>query len=109
MRISLQALVRDMLAAAQEVLEAEWPEIREYAEVEFKGIAESIALVQRLRLQGRITQKQARALIKMKRNTAAIQLLTLKGLSLVATERAVNAATRAVRDTVNTAVGFRLL
>ena len=109
MSIDVGELLEQMLDAAKEVLEADWPEIKEHAETELKGIAEGIALVKRLRLQGKISQKQAKSLIKMKRNTAQIVLLTLEGLGIIAVEKAINAAIKVIKDTVNDTLDFALL
>ncbi|MEH6640580.1 MULTISPECIES: hypothetical protein [Halomonadaceae] len=109
MSIDVGELLEKMLDAAKAVLEEDWPEIKEHAETELKGIAEGIALVERLRLQGKISQKQAKSLIKMKRNTAQIVLLTLEGLGVLAVEKAINAAIKAIKDTVNGTLDFALL
>ena len=104
MSIDVGELLEKMLDAAKAVLEEDWPEIKEHAETELKGIAEGIALV-----EGKISQKQAKSLIKMKRNTAQIVLLTLEGLGVLAVEKAINAAIKAIKDTVNGTLDFALL
>jgi len=98
-----------MLTAAKTSFGEDWPDIKEHAKTELKGIAEGIALIERLRLQGKITQKQARLLIRMKKNTAQIVLLTIEGMGLVAVENAINSAMKVVKDTVNGALDFALL
>jgi hypothetical protein len=109
MAIEVDRLLKQMLQAAAGVLEEDWPDIKDHAETELRGIAEGIALIERLRLQGKISQKQAKLLIKMKRNTAQIVLLTIEGMGLIMVERALNAAMKAVKDTVNGALRFKLL
>lgn len=109
MAVKVEKLLKAMLAEAERELQSDWPDVKDHAETELKGIAEGIVLVQRLRLQGRISQRQARALMKMKKNNAQIVLLTLEGLGIIAAERAINAALKAIRDTVNDALDFRLL
>lgn len=109
MAINKSALLKDMVAAAKLVLEDAWPDLKEVATDEFRGIAESIKTIERLRLQQKISQRQARLLLKMKRNTAKIVLLSFQGMGLIAVENAVNAALKVARDTVNTSLGFRLI
>lgn len=109
MSINIDELVQSMLVAAKGVFDSDWPLVKEHAETELKGIAEGIALIERLRVQGKISQKQSKLLIKMKKNTAKIVLLTLKGLGIVTVEKAINAALKVVNDTVNTALNFKLL
>lgn len=109
MSIDVGKLSQEMLKAAKGVFEKDWPAVKEHAETELRGIAEGIALIERLRLQGKITQKQAKSLLKMKKNTAEIVLLTLEGLGIIAVEKAINAALKAVKDTVNESLNFALL
>jgi hypothetical protein len=109
MAIQVEELLEKMLEAAKEVFEADWPDIKEHVEMELKGIAEGIAMIERLRLQKKISQKQAKLLIKMKKNTAQIILLTIKGLGIITVEKAINAALKVVKDTVNSALDFSLL
>lgn len=98
-----------MLEAAKGVFQKDWPDIKEIAETELKGIAEGIALIECLRLEKKISQKKSKLLIKMKKNTAQIVMLTIKGLGIVTVEKAINAALKVVKDTVNETFGFALL
>ena len=109
MSIKVDDLLAKMLEAAKSAFSKDWPAVKEHAETELKGVAEGIALVERLRIQGKISQKQAKLLIKMKKNTAQIVLLTIKGMELVAVENALNASLKVVKDNVNDALGFALL
>jgi hypothetical protein len=45
----------------------------------------------------------------MQKNSALAVLLTVQGLGLLTVESAINAALGAVKETVNTALGFLLL
>jgi hypothetical protein len=109
MTIKVDDLLAQMLEAAKAAFSKDWPAVKEHAETELKGIAEGIALVERLRIQGKISQQQAKLLMKMKKNTAQIVLLTIKGMELVAVENALNASLKVVKDNVNQALGFSLL
>jgi Fic family protein len=109
MAIDVEKLLKSMLAAAKEVLIDKWPEIRSHAEVELKGIAEGIALIEKLRSEGKITEEQAVLLLDMKKNTAKIVLLTIEGLGILAVEQAINAALNVVKETVNASLDFALL
>jgi len=109
MSIDVNDLLGKMLGAAKGVLSEKWPEIRDYAETELKGIAEGIALIERLHLSQSITDEQARLLLDMKKNTAKIVLLSIEGLGLLAVEQAINAALNVVKETVNRALKFALL
>ncbi|UCC71430.1 MAG: hypothetical protein JSV86_13670 [Gemmatimonadota bacterium] len=109
MAIKVSSLAKEMFEASRTVLEDSWPEIKDYAKAEFKKIAESMAMIARLRAAGKLTQKKARLHLEIQKNASRMVLLTVEGLGIIAVERAINAALGAVRDTVNTAVGFRLV
>ena len=109
MSLNVSALAERMLAAAQEVLAAKWPEIKEYADSETKKLAQSLVAIEKLRLSGQLTEEQARLHLDIQKNASRTLLLTLEGLGLLAAEQAINAALRAVKDTVNTALGFVLI
>jgi len=109
MAINVGDLLSEMAVVAEHAFAQKWPEIREFAQTELKGIAESIALIERLNLAGQISEEQAKLLLQMKKNTATIVLLTLEGLGIIAVEAAINAALGVIKDTVNEALDFALL
>ncbi len=109
MSINTSALLKKMANAAKGVLEDSWPDLKEVATAELRGIAEAVKTIEKLRLQGKISQRQAKMLLKMKRNTAQIVLLSFQGMGLVVVENALNAAFKVARDTVNTSLGFKLI
>ena len=109
MSINVDELATSMLAAAKAVFDSDWPMVKEYAEVELRGIADGVVMIEKYRLEERISQKQAKTLIKMKKNTAQIVLLTIEGIGIIAVEKAINAALKVVKDTINTSIGFNLI
>lgn len=109
MRVDSQKLLQDMVVAARRVLKRRWPEVKEYAEGEFKKIAESISTIENLKRAGKMTEEQARIHLEIQKNAARTVLLTLEGLGAVIVERAINAAIGAVRKTVNSALGWKLI
>lgn len=109
MAVDVAELAKLMLGAARGKLKKHWPVIREYAEAEARKTAETIAMIEKLRLASQISPAEARLLLEMQRNSAKAVLLTVEGLGLLAAEAAINAAIGAVRSTVNKAVGFALI
>ncbi|MBI2486321.1 MAG: hypothetical protein HYW01_05055 [Deltaproteobacteria bacterium] len=109
MAIDVTKLAQDMLSAAKGVLTEKWPEIEDYAETEFKSIAENIAMIERMKLMGKITEEKARLHLEIQKNSARTVLLTVEGLGILAVEQAINAALGVIRDTVNSALGWTLL
>ncbi|MEZ5064237.1 MAG: hypothetical protein R3B81_05850 [bacterium] len=102
-------LARAMLAAVRESLGDDWKDAKDWATPEIQRMARVLVDIGKLVTQEKITPAEAKVLLRIHRNTMQTIMLTVKGLGLLATENAVNAAIDAIRDVVNGAVGFRLV
>lgn len=102
-------LVQDMLGAVKPVLQKHYQEAEPYAQAEFKKIGEAVTLVIKLKALGQITMDRAALHMKMQTNAAKTVLLAIEGIGLIAAEEAINAALAAVKNTVNTAIGWIIL
>lgn len=102
-------LAAEMLGAAKGEIGRKWPEVGEYAETAFKNLAQSLVMIERLRLTRKINAKQARLHLEIQKNASRSVMLALEGLSLLVVEQAINAGLAVVRDSVNKAIGFALL
>jgi hypothetical protein len=107
--LSVGPLVEKMVAAARDSLGRDWSKARAFAEPQFDNLARSLVNIGELTAQGAITAEEAAALLEVHKHTTRTVLLAVKGIGLLAAEKAVNAALGAVRDTVNGAIGFALL
>lgn len=108
-KLNVTQLAADMASAIKNELSAKWPDIKIYAEAETKKLAQSIKMIEALRISGKITDEQAVLHIEIQKNSTRMTLLTLEDMGLIAVENAINAAFTAVRGAVNTAIGFALL
>lgn len=109
MALRASSLVKEMLAAAKGEVSERWPDVKIYAEAEAKKLAQTLVMIEKLKVTGQISKKQAEILLDMQRQTSRVVLLTIEGLSLLAAEAAVNAAIKSIRDTVNDAMGWKLV
>lgn len=109
MAIDVSDIFQKMLQAAADSLEGKWPSIKDFAETEVKNLAETLALIVRLKTEGKITEEQAQLHLQIQKNTTRMVLLTAEGLALLAVEAAINAALNVVKETVNSAIGFALI
>lgn len=109
MALRASTLVKKMLAAAKGEVAEKWPEVKVYAETEAKKLAQTLVMIEKLKVSGRITKKQAEILLDMQKQTSRVVLLTIEGLSLLAAEAAVNAAIKSIRDAVNDTIGWKLI
>lgn len=109
MSLNASELTMNMLSAVKGVLSEKWPEIKDYAESETKKLTESLVMIEKLKLTGRISDEQAKLHFDIQKNATRTVLLTTEGLGILAVEQALNAAFAVAKDTVNTALGFALL
>jgi hypothetical protein len=96
-------------AAATVLKKKQWRDAGVYAEGEFRKLAQTVTTIASLRARRRITRPQAELLLEMQHNAMRSVLLTVEGIGILAAEAAINAALGAARDTLNRAIGWRLL
>ena len=109
MALDVAGVAEQMLQASKGVFAGKWPKAKAYAESEFKKLAETLAMIEKLRLSGQITEEEAGLQLQIQKNATRSVLLTLKGLGLLMVEEALNAALNVVKKAVNTAVEFPLI
>jgi hypothetical protein len=109
MAFNVGKLVRKMFEAFEASLADKWPEVKDYAEAEAKKMAESLVMIEKLILTDQINEDQAKLHFQIQKNATRMVLLTIEGLGIIAVEQAINAALDVLKDTVNTALDFRLI
>jgi len=109
MSLNVDELASKILDAFKEQLSDKWPEVKDYAESESKKLAENFVLIEKLKISGKITERQAKFHYEIQKNASRSVLLAVDGLSLIAVEQAINAAMEVLKDAVNKALGFSLL
>jgi hypothetical protein len=109
MALRASTLAKEALAAAKAEVADMWPDVKIYAEAEARKLAQTLVMIEKLKASGKITKRQAEILLDMQKQTSQVVLLTIEGLSLLAAEAAINAAIKSIRDTVNDAIGWKLI
>jgi hypothetical protein len=109
MGLKASELARDMAAAFTQTLKGKVPEIRSFADAEAKKLAQTLLMIEKLRLTGKIDKEEAELHLEIQRNATRSVLLTIEGLGALAAEQAINAALDSVRKAVNKALKFTLL
>lgn len=107
--LDFSTLLKQMLDGAKNSLASKWPVIKDLATSSFKTLAHSLIDIEEMKLDGTITEEQARLLLDMHKNTTKIVLLSVEVVGIVAAEEAINAALDSIKTAVNTAIGFALL
>ena len=109
MSLDIESIGKQIIEAAQGVVNEKWPSTRKYFEAESKAYAARLATIVQLRRDGVITEERARQHITFQNNSWETVLLAVEGLTQLLIEEALNAAIKVIRDAVNTAIGFALL
>ena len=109
MAIKLSSITKPMIEAAKAAFLEDWPKISKFAEPELKRLANSLRDIATLAAKGEISKEEAKSLLNIHRNTTLTVLLTVEGMGLLAVERAINGALRAVAGVINEALPFKLL
>lgn len=99
----------DMLAAAKGAAAQDWPALRDYARHEFETLSSIAARLEVRKLDGSITEVNARFLIGQYALAAKSVLYAVEGLKNVMIERAWNAAMAVLNLAINKAIGWALL
>jgi hypothetical protein len=108
-QIDPKDLAAQMAKAAADVLKREWAKARTYAEPAFERLAATAVEIEASKLAGKITEDDARIMMKMHKNSFDTVVLTLKDEGVIAAEQAINAALGVAAGIVNTALGWHLL
>jgi len=109
MSLDTSALVKDMLSAAKDNLGKFWKQAKPFAENETLNMANKLLLIEKLKLEGKISKEEALLHIEIQKSAFRTVLLSIKGLGLIAVEGTINAALGAIAKVVNKAVGWGLL
>jgi len=107
--IDIEALAKQMLAAAKGVVGEKWPEVRKFAESESKKFLNDIAEIALWKVKNEITEDEAKSLVKLHKRSMKMVFTAIEGMSLALAEKAINAAIDVIRQTVNTAIGWAIL
>ncbi len=109
MSLDAVKLGKDILAAFNGMLADKWPDIKEYGEAEAKKLAQTLVMIETLKVSGKINEEQAALHLDMQKNATRMVLMTIEGLGILAAEAAIGSALNVVKDSVNSAIGFTLL
>ena len=107
--LNAETLGASMLDAALSVFKKQTPELKAYADGEFRKIGQAIVTIGTMAVAGTISAEEARLHLQMQAAASRTVLMTMEGLGLLEAEAAINAGLDAIRTTVNAALPFNLL
>jgi hypothetical protein len=98
-----------MTGAASKSLGDNWRGIEGAAGTALKSLAQNFVDIEKMKLAGMIAEEKASLLVGMQKDALKMVIATEEGLHLLAAEEVINAVIDAVRNTVNKAIGWRLV
>jgi len=107
--LDIKALLASMLSASKEVLKKEWKHVAPVAELQLKNIVHNLEQIAVLKINGKITEEQAKLHLTIQKESFKTILLSFEGIGIIAAEKAINAALNTVKTTFNKAIGWRIL
>ena len=108
-KIILSDILDEMSTAVQKVLKSKWKKVKPLAELQLKSIIHNLEQIAELKIQGKITEEQARLHLTIQKESIRTILLSFEGIGIVTAEEAINSALSAVKTIVNKAIGWKIL
>ncbi len=108
-KLILSDILDEMSTAVQKVLKSKWKKVKPLAELQLKSIIHNLEQIAELKLQGKITEEQARLHLTIQKESIRTILLSFEGIGIVTAEEAINSALSAVKTIVNKAIGWKIL
>lgn len=105
----VKGLIQSMLTASKDVLKKEWKHVAPVAELQIKNIIHNLEQIAALKINGKITEEQAKLHLTIQKESFKTILLSFEGIGIIAAEKAINAALNTAKTTINKAIGWRLL
>jgi Asp-tRNA(Asn)/Glu-tRNA(Gln) amidotransferase B subunit len=107
--MDLESLVESLVGAASSSGKALFERAGTFVVPELRQVASRIIAIEAGVKSGELTEKLAKQLMAMQADSAVDVIIAMTELTVFEAEKLINAALRAVRDVVNTAIGFKML
>ena len=108
-KLILSDILDEMSTAVQKVLKSKWKKVKPLAELQLKSIIHNLEQIAELKIQGKITEEQARLHLTIQKESIRTILLSFEGIGILTAEEAINSALNAVKTIVNKAIGWKIL
>lgn len=109
MALDVEAIGENLITEAIAVAQADWEKIKQVAVLEFRSLAQRIALIGEGYVAGELSKKMARRYMKTARFHVVAIMAMMTSLLEATVEKIVRKAIKAVKTIVNDYVGFALL
>jgi predicted DNA-binding protein (UPF0251 family) len=97
MKPTQQKYLKKMVDSCESSRIVFWPEIKQYAEHEFKSLLLMIDWLEQMKLQEEMSTEQARIHVDIQKNTMRTRLMALPGIDMIIAEKIINSAVDSIR------------
>ncbi|HEX8528170.1 hypothetical protein [Allosphingosinicella sp.] len=104
--IDVGALGTEVAEKIVEILSGQAKKVASYAKAEGRKLAVSAAEIAELRLRGEIDDTELALQLEIQKNASKAVLMTIKGVSKIAVEQAINGAMDILRGAIGRATGL---
>ncbi len=102
--LDYKSIAKDMITAMETVVKDHISDIRELAEDELEDFAKRSALLTEKVRDGKLNQRQAEAILRIRRNAVETVLISTSGISVIAAQDAINAALGVLKDAIGSVI-----
>ena len=108
-KLILSDILDEMSTAVQKVLKSKWKKVKPLAELQLKNIIHNLEQIAELKIQGKITEEQARLHLTIQKESIRTILLSFEGIGIITAEEAINSALNSVKTIINKTIGWKIL
>ena len=108
-KLILSDILDEMSTAVQKVLKSKWKKVKPLAELQLKNIIHNLEQIAELKIQGKITEEQARLHLTIQKESIRTILLSFEGIGILTAEEAINSALNSVKTIINKTIGWKIL
>lgn len=101
MEIDFKKVAKDMITAMKAVVGDNLEEVKNLADDELEDFAKRTVVLARKVSEGKITQEQAKIILKIRQNAVETVLLSIAGIGILAAQEAINAALGVLKEVVS--------
>ncbi|MCD4683894.1 MAG: hypothetical protein K8R86_11475 [Bacteroidales bacterium] len=102
--LDFKQIANDMLLAMKGAVTEYFSDVKDIADDELEDFAKrSVELAKKVK-EGKISEVQAKAILKIRQNAVETVLLSIAGISLIAAQEAIEAAIGILKGVVNAAI-----
>lgn len=104
MSFDIDAVLRDMLSAMKESVDADWDDVKGYAKQVLENEKEALSELAEQRLRGEITEEELKSELEDEKDTVKAEMKAIQVMNKAMAQRAANAAIDVLFNAIKAAI-----